>query len=142
MYKRQDLPGVNVEPQRALHGHLFSCVYRHANLDDCGYVFTMGGKRFLQPGDTVLLHDHLELVDIDVLFVSPTIHNMVVDRAAVLINALEPEHIFAQHFGTYVQTEDNMFWTKGYPDELKHVLPRLMQKRFHKLAPGEVVVLA
>jgi L-ascorbate metabolism protein UlaG (beta-lactamase superfamily) len=136
-----DLPGIHIEPQRALHGHLYSSVYRHANFDDCGYVFTYGGKRFLQPGDSVLLHDHLELTAIDVLFVSPTIHNMHIEHSAVLINALEPEYILAQHFGTYVQTESNRYWTKGYPDELKSVLPRQMQKRFHKLDQGEVFVV-
>jgi L-ascorbate metabolism protein UlaG (beta-lactamase superfamily) len=136
-----NLPGLHVEPQRALHGHLYSSVYQHANLEDCGYVWTMGGTRFLQPGDTVLLHDHLELADIDVLFVSPTDHNTHIDRSAVLINALEPEYIFPQHFGTYVQTDANRFWTVGYPDELKARLPRLMQDRFHKLEQGQVYVV-
>jgi L-ascorbate metabolism protein UlaG (beta-lactamase superfamily) len=137
-----DLPDLYVEPQRALHGHLFSSVYRHANLEDCGYILTLNGKRFLQPGDTVLLHDHLELPDIDVLFVSPTDHNTYVDRSAVLINVLEPEHTFTQHFGTYIQTEENRYWTKGYPDELKARLPRQMQARFHKLDQGQIFVIS
>jgi hypothetical protein len=101
----------------------------------------MTGKRFLQPGDTVLLHDHLELSDVDILFVSPTDHNTHVDRSTVLVNALEPEYIFPQHFGTYVQTDGNRYWTKGYPDELKARLPRRMQDRFHKLALGQVYVI-
>jgi L-ascorbate 6-phosphate lactonase len=137
-----DLTGVHVAPLRALHGHHYSSVYRHANLDDCGYLFTTGGKTFLQPGDTVLLHEHLELAGVDVLFVSPTVHNMYVDRAAVLINALEPAYIFPQHFGTYVESADNRFWTRGYPDELQAMLPKPMQARFHKLAQGEVFVIS
>jgi L-ascorbate metabolism protein UlaG (beta-lactamase superfamily) len=136
-----DLPDLHVAPLRALHGHLYGSVYRHANMEDCGYLFATGGKRFLQPGDTVLLHEHLEFSDVDGLFVSPTVHNTQVDRSAVLINAIEPRHIFPQHFGTYVQTDDNRFWTKGYPDELKAVLPRRMQERFHKLAQGQVFVV-
>jgi L-ascorbate 6-phosphate lactonase len=136
-----DLPGLRVEPQRALHGHLYSSVYRHANLEDCGYLLTMDGKRLLQPGDTVLLHDHLELQNIDVLFVSPTEHNTYLDASVALINALEPEYIFPQHFGTYVQSEENRFWTRGYPDELKARLPRAMQQRFHKLELGQVFSL-
>jgi L-ascorbate metabolism protein UlaG (beta-lactamase superfamily) len=139
------LPGaqraLTVEPQRALHGHWHGSVYRHANVEDCGYLFTLGGVRFLQPGDTVLLHDHLELATVDVLFVSPTDHNMHVERSAILINTLEPEHIFPQHFGTYVETDGNRYWTKGYPDELKWVLPRPMRERFHKLAQGEIFVV-
>jgi hypothetical protein len=89
----------------------------------------------------VLLHQHLELSGVDVLFVSPTDHNMHVERSALLVNALEPEHIFPQHFGTYVETDANRYWTKGYPDELKTVLPRRMQERFHKLAQGQVYVI-
>ena len=136
-----DLAGLHVEPQRALHGHWHGSVYRHANMEDCGYLFTLGGARFLQPGDTVLLHQHLELSGVDVLFCSPTDHNMHVARSAILINALEPAHVFPQHFGTYVETDANRYWTKGYPDELKAVLPRPMQERFHKLAQGEVYVI-
>jgi len=137
-----DLAGVHVEPLRALHGHHYSSVYRHANLDDCGYLFRLGGNTFLQPGDTVLLHEHLELTGVEVLFVSPTIHNMHIDHASILINALEPEHIFPQHFGTYVENDDNRFWTKGYPDELRSVLPQAMQARFHKLEQGEVFIIS
>jgi L-ascorbate 6-phosphate lactonase len=132
---------LHVEPQRALHGHWHGSVYRGANLDDCGYLLNLGGKRLLQPGDTVLLHDHLELEGVDVLFVSPTDHNMHVSKSAILINALEPAYVFPQHFGTYLETDANRYWTKGYPDELKAVLPRQMKERFHKLAQGEVYVI-
>lgn len=133
--------GLQIEPLRALHGHLYGSVYRGANMHDCGYLLSRAGKRLLQPGDTVLLHDHLELTDVDVLFVSPTEHNMGVARAAVLINTLEPTHILPQHWGTYVQTDANRYWTKGYPDELVAVLPRPMRERYHKLAQGEVYLI-
>ena len=137
-----DVAGIHVEPLRALHGHEKFSVYRHANMEDCGYLLTVGGKTFLQPGDTVLLHEHLELTNVDVLFVSPTVHNMYIDRSAILINAIEPDHIFPQHFGTYVQRDDNLFWTKGYPDELEAILPKPMQARYHKLEQGGVFVIA
>lgn len=136
-----DLSDLHVEPQRALHGGERYAVYRHANLDDCGYLLTAGGKKFLQPGDTVLLEEHLEFTDVDVLFVSPTVHNTHVDHSAILINAIEPEYIFPQHFGTYAQEEGNIFWTRGYPDELKSILPKPMQKRYHKLEQGSVFVV-
>ena len=136
-----DLPGIHVEPQRAIHGDKLFTVYRHANLKDCGYVFKFGGKTFLQPGDTVLLEEHLELTHVDVLFVSPTVHNTYIDRSTILINAIEPDYIFPQHFGTYIQNEENLFWTKGYPDELKAKLSRSMQAHYHKLNPGEVFVI-
>jgi L-ascorbate metabolism protein UlaG (beta-lactamase superfamily) len=136
-----EVRGLRVEPQRALHGHWHGSVYRGANLEDCGYLFTLGGKRILQPGDTVLLHDHLELENVDVLFVSPTDHNMHVQRSAILINALEPAHVFPQHFGTYVETDANRYWTKGYPDELGAILPKQTRERFRKLAQGELFVM-
>lgn len=135
---RFELPGIEVEPLRALHGDRHGSVYRHANLDDCGYVLTLDGKRIVQPGDSVLLQEHLELREVDLLFVSPTDHNMRVERSALLINAIEPAHIIPQHFGTYAQGPDNLFWTKGYPDELKTALPRSFQERYHKLEQGEI----
>lgn len=136
-----ELGEISVEPLRALHGDRHQAVYRHANLDDCGYLLTLAGIRLLQPGDSVLLQDHLELTNVDVLFVSPTDHNMHIADAALLIRTLDPAYIFPQHFGTYVQTEDNRFWTRGYPDELKSVLPEPLQARFHKLAQGDVFTI-
>ncbi|MBN1246937.1 MAG: MBL fold metallo-hydrolase [Anaerolineae bacterium] len=133
-----DLLGIRVEPLRALHGDRHQAVYRHANLDDCGYILTLNGRRLLQPGDSVLLQDHLELTDIDVLFVSPTDHNMAVEPAATLIRTLSPSYIFPQHFGTYRQTAENSYWTHGFPDELKAGLPSQIRKRYHKLEQGEV----
>lgn len=130
--------GIGVEPQRALHGHTKFSVYRRANLEDCGYVLTLGGRRLFQPGDSVLLQDHLEdLGDIDVLFVSPTLHNMHIAGCKTLIETLRPEFVFPQHFGTYQPTEQNCFWTVGYPDELRMALSAEMQARFHKLEQGE-----
>jgi hypothetical protein len=105
-------------------------------------MFTMGGLTFLQPGDTLLAEQHLKLTAADVLFISPTEHNMRVDHSALLINAIEPAFIFPQHFDTYVPTEENSYWTVGYPDELKAALSAEMQKRFHKLEQGQVFVIA
>jgi L-ascorbate metabolism protein UlaG (beta-lactamase superfamily) len=134
-----EIAGIHVEPQRALHGHTNFSVYRHANLDDCGYVLTLHGRRLFQPGDTVLLQDHLEdLGRIDVLFVSPTLHNMHVADSKTLIETLRPDLVIPQHFGTYQPTEQNSFWTVGYPDELRAALSRDMQEHFHKLEQGEL----
>lgn len=133
-----DLLGLHVQPLRALHGDRKHAVYRYANLDDCGYVLTLAGKRLLQPGDSVLLQDHLECKDIGILFVSPTEHNTHVEASATLIKSLEPDYIFPQHFGTYRQNETNRYWTQGYPDALKAELPEHLQERFHKLQQGKV----
>jgi L-ascorbate metabolism protein UlaG (beta-lactamase superfamily) len=134
-----EVAGIPVEPQRALHGHTAFAVHRHANLDDCGYVLTLGGRRVFQPGDTVLLQDHLEdLGRVDVLFVSPTLHNTHLAASATLIETLRPAFVFPQHFGTYRPTEQNRYWTVGYPDELRAALSPAMQQRFHKLDQGAI----
>ena len=98
----------------------------------------MLGKHILHPGDSLLTEEHLGLKNIDVLFVSPTVHNMCVDRSMILINTLQPAYIFPQHFGTYTQTDENAFWTRGYPDELQTCLSCELQKRHHKLSLGEM----
>ena len=138
-----EVKGLKAEPIHAIHGNQeFTVLTREPDFiesirSNCGYVLSLLGKRFLHPGDSVLTEEHLNQKSIDVLFVSPTIHNMYVDRSMILINRLEPAYIFPQHFGTYIQTEENSFWTRGYPDELKLRLSNEMQKRFHKLRQGE-----
>jgi L-ascorbate metabolism protein UlaG (beta-lactamase superfamily) len=134
-----EIAGIPVSPQRALHGHTSFSIYRRANLDDCGYTLTLGGRTVFQPGDTFLLQDHLEdLGPIDVLFVSPTLHNMHLADSRTLIETLRPSFIFPQHFGTYQPTEQNSFWTIGYPDELRASLDPELRARFHTLDQGVV----
>ena len=53
--------GVKVDVIRAIHGNANFAIYYEANLQDCGYVLNLGGKTFLQPGDSYLLEDHLFL---------------------------------------------------------------------------------
>ena len=137
-----DIRGVHVEPIHAIHGNQeFTVLTREPDFvekiaHNCGYVLTINGKRFLHPGDSVLTEEHLELKNIDVLFVSPTVHNMYMDRSMILINHLQPSYIFPQHFGTYRETEEEAFWMHGYPDELKLRLSADLQKRYHKLSLG------
>lgn len=133
-----EINGIKVEPLRALHGNSNFAIYYDANLQDCGYLFTIGGKRILQPGDTYLLEDHLFLKKVDVLFVSPTEHNMYIDNSVILINALEPEYIFPQHHSTVAVNESNRFWAKGYPDEVKIRLSKPLKERYHILKTGEM----
>jgi len=138
-----EVKGIRVEPIHAIHGNQeFSVLTREPDFiesirSNCGYVITLGGKRFLHPGDSVLTEEHLGLKGIDVQFVSPTVHNMYLDRSMILINRLQPAYIFPQHFGTYRETDENRFWTRGYPDELKDRLSADLQQRYHKLKLGE-----
>ena len=100
-------------------------------------MIQLGNTTFLQPGDSVLLEDHLFLKHVDVLFFSPTEHNMLVDPSVILINELEPEYILPQHRDTYRVTPENRFWASGYPNEVKLRLAKPLQERFHILKQGE-----
>ena len=133
-----ELKGIKVEPLRAIHGDSNFAIYYDANLQDCGYLLTIDGKTFLQPGDTYLLQDHLFIKKkINVLFFSPTEHNMYIDPSVILINTLDPDYIFPQHHSTMTVTEKTRFWTKGYPDEVKIRLSQSLKERYHILKPGD-----
>lgn len=123
---------------RALHGHMGQSVYKEASLGDCGYRFELAGCTIYQPGDTILLQEHLEMTPVDLLFVSPTDHNTHIEPSSRMIAAIEPRWIMAQHFGTYRTNEENAFWTKGYPEELKKRLPESLWNRFFIPKAGEV----
>lgn len=125
-----ELLGVKVDPLRALHGNANFAIYYQANMQDCGYVIDVDGTRFLQPGDSYLLEDHLFLEDIDVLFFSPTEHNMYIDRSVILINTLNPDFIFPQHHSTVVVNDDTRFWAKGYQHEVRIRLSSDMKKKY------------
>lgn len=131
--------GVEVEALRAIHGNANFAVYYEANLEDCGYLITLGGTTFLQPGDSVLLEDHLFLEHVDVLFFSPTEHNTYIDRSVLLINALSPDVILPQHHSTMEVDDANRFWAKGYPAEVRLRLAQPLQERYRIVEPGERV---
>ena len=134
-----EIKGIKVQPLRAIHGNSNFAIYYNANLQDCGYLFTINGKTILQPGDTYLLEDHLFLKKVNVLFFSPTEHNMYIDPSVILINTLDPDYIFPQHHGTMVVNDGTRFWSKGYPDEVKIRLSRPLQERYHILKPGDKI---
>lgn len=136
-----EVKGIKVNPIRAIHGNANFAIYYEANLQDCGYLLTMGGKNFLQPGDSYLLEDHLFLKEVDVLFFSPTEHNTYIDRSVILINTLNPAYIFPQHHSTMQATEETRFWAKGYPDEVKIRLSQPLKDRYYILKPGEKVII-
>jgi L-ascorbate 6-phosphate lactonase len=142
-----EIKGVSVRPLHAIHGNqMFTVLTREPDFvesiaHNCGYLLTLGGRTFFWPGDSVLTEEHLGLRDVNVLFVSPTVHNMHLDRSAILINAVQPDLVIPQHFGTYREDDENRFWTKGYPDELRLLLSADLQKRYRKLAQGEMLLV-
>ena len=136
-----ELGGVKVWPLRAIHGNARHAVYYDANLEDCGYRLELAGKTFLQPGNSVLLEDHLFVEHVDVLFFSPTEHNTFIDASVILINSLEPAYILPQHRDTYRVTPENRFWTHAYPHEVALRLSQALQARYHILEQGEKLVI-
>jgi len=134
-----ELMGIKVQPLRAIHGNANFAIYSQANLQDVGYHLTIDGTTFLQPGDSYLLEDHLFLDQVDVLFFSPTEHNMYIDRSVILINTLNPDFIFPQHHSTVVVNEETRFWAKGYQEEVKIRLSKPLKERYHILKQGEKV---
>jgi len=134
-----EIMGMRVDPIRAIHGNANFAIYYEANLQDCGYLITLGGKTFLQPGDSYLLEDHLFLKHVDVLFFSPTEHNTYIDRSVIMINALNPDFIFPQHHSTINYKEEDRFWAKGYPDEVKIRLSKEMKDKYYLLKAGDMI---
>jgi L-ascorbate metabolism protein UlaG (beta-lactamase superfamily) len=136
-----EMDGIKVQPLRALHGRENFAVHYDANFQDCGYLITINGIKILQPGDSHLLQDHLLLKEVDVLFFSRTEHNMHINPSLVLINELNPDYIIPQHHSTMVVNDNNRFWTKGYPDEVKILLSQQMKKKYHILKPGDKMII-
>lgn len=132
-----EIKGIKIDPFRAIHAGANFAILYDANLQDCGYLFTIKGKTFLQPGDSYLLEDHLRLKHVNVLFFSPTEHNTYIDASLILINALNPDFIFPQHHGTVKPNDTNRFWVKGYPDEVKIRLSNPMREKYFQLKPGD-----
>ena len=137
---RLEMSGMQVECIRALHGHIAGSVYSGASLLDCGYRFSFGGLTFYQPGDTVLLEEHLEMRGVDVLFLSPTEHNTWIENSLRMVRAIQPGKVIFQHHSTYHEAPDNLFWTHGYVQE---VLDKLtMDEKALCIVPDQNTVIA
>lgn len=134
-----EIGAIKVRPFRAIHGNPRFAIFEEANLEDCGYLISIGGKDILQPGDTVLLEDHLFLKHVDILFFSPTEHNMYIQPSVILINELEPDYILPQHGGTFRVTPENRFWTTNYAYEVKMLLSKQAQSRYHIMEQGGLI---
>ncbi len=129
------IKGVKVKALRAIHGNKDFAIFYEANLQDCGYMINLNGTTFLQPGDSYLLEDHLFLEHVDVLFFSPTEHNMYIDRSVILINRLQPDYILPQHHSTIKYDETNRFWANGYPAEVRIRLSQDLKEQYYIMDP-------
>ena len=129
---------VTIEPVKALHGHLYGSVYREANLGDCGYLIRDGRWTIFHPGDSVLLHEHLEMPPPEVFLVSITEHNFWVRNTALLANLWKPRYILPMHYGTY---REPLFWTIGDPEAVRPHLDEAVRPSFRPLRQGERLLL-
>jgi len=132
---------MTIECIRALHGHFLGSIYSGASLLDCGYRFQFAGQWFYEPGDTVLLEEHFQMPPVDVLFVSPTEHNMGVENALRFIRLIRPGKIILQHHSTYREEPDNLFWTHGFLQELLAALTEEELKKCIIPDPGVIIRL-
>jgi len=129
---------VTIEPVKARHGHEHGSVYKEANFQDCGYVIDDGRWRIFHPGDSVLLHEHLEMAPPDVLLVSITEHNTWVHNSALLANLYQPRYIVPMHYDTYAR---RIFWTVGDPQTVILHLDPALRDHFVILPQGEKITL-
>lgn len=106
---------ISVEPVRAVHGERHGVPeVRHGV--GAGYVVRVGGHSVFHPGDTVLIREHYELDDIEILLLPICEHSRTL-RA--LPEILGPKYIIPMHYGTYEVNEDNRFWTHGDPEQTR-----------------------
>lgn len=132
------IDGITIECIRAIHGHVNGSVYSGATPFDCGYIISLADKKIYQPGDTLLLEEHFSMTDIDILMVSPTEHNTAIDDTILLIDSINPSYILPQHHSTYVESNDNKFWSHGYVDEVFARLDNSQKKQFVKLTQEDI----
>lgn len=104
--------GVSIEPIWALHGGRHGLV-DHNLEKGAGYVIRAGGHSIFHPGDTVLLEEHYELKNIEILLLPICNHSRsLIDLAEILA----PKYVIAMHYGTYEVNNQNSFWTYGNPE--------------------------
>ncbi len=82
----------------------------------CGYILIVGGLRLYHAGDTDIIPEMKELVNIDIAFlpVSGT-YVMTADEAAESVKIIKPKIAVPMHYGTIVGSSDDVdrFWDKA-----------------------------
>ena len=107
--------------------------------DCCGYnIKTQDGVIWI-PGDSLLMNEHLQMKDIDLLFIdfSDNASHFGLDFSIGLANVLENTELIMYHFATFYGPDHD--WCNADPS---NAIPRLRHpERLHVLAPGEKYVL-
>jgi L-ascorbate metabolism protein UlaG (beta-lactamase superfamily) len=107
--------------------------------DCCGYkIKTQDGVIWI-PGDSILMNEHLQMKDIDLMFIdfSDNASHFGLDFSIGLANVLENAELIMYHFATFYGPDHD--WCNADPSK---AIPRLRHpERLHILAPGEKYVL-
>ncbi len=97
-----------------------------------GYVLRVGRHSMFHPGDTVLLEEHYELKDVEILLLSICPRD---SHLTALAEILDPKYIVPHHYDTYEITESNRNWSYGNPEETRSNMKH--PERFRILEFGE-----
>ena len=107
--------------------------------DCCGYkIKTQDGVIWI-PGDSLLMNEHLQMKDIDLLFIdfSDNASHFGLDFSIGLANVHENADLIMYHWATFYGPDHD--WCNADPAQ---AIPRLRHPaRLHILAPGEKYVL-
>ena len=107
--------------------------------DCCGYKITTPDGVIWIPGDSLLMHEHLEMKDVDLLFIdfSDNASHFGLDFAIGLANVHERSDLIMYHWATFYGPDHD--WCNADPAQ---AIPRLRHpERLHLLAPGQKYVV-
>ena len=107
--------------------------------DCCGYRITTQDGVIWIPGDSLLMNEHLEMKDVDLLLIdfSNNASHFGLDFAIGLANVHENADLIMYHWATFYGPDHD--WCNADPAQ---AIPRLRHpERLHILAPGEKYVL-
>ncbi len=114
--------------------------YQYFSLNDCsGFRLETGDGIIWNPGDTMLMEEHLHNTDADLVFMdfSNNEHHFGQKIAVQLANALRWSQLLMFHWGTVYSPEQDC-----YNADPAVIRPQLIQpQRLQVLAPGEPYVL-
>lgn len=147
VHKRHDvfrIGEVTVKMTGAFHPHQIGDPaangYRYFTGDDCtGFRLETPDGVLWNPGDTMLMEEHLSNTDADIVMAdfSDNEHHFGKTVAIQLMNMLRDSELIMYHWGTVYLPDHGCF--NADPEEIR---PQIIKpRRLHVLAPGEMMAL-
>nr|WP_312578756.1 MBL fold metallo-hydrolase [Sedimentibacter sp.] len=112
----------------------------HFGPDDCcGFFIKTCDGNIWAPGDSKLLDEHLQMKEVDLMFIdfSNDEYHFGFDNALLLANTMSNTELIMYHYGTYYNPDKDAFNANPKDVDGKIVNP----DRLHILAPGEKYIL-